>query len=69
VKQSCFNGVFGLRKEGILGEVVSGKVGFDGFEIHHSFSDDSGSVFGVAELKVAFGHIIQLPLQLNRVRS
>jgi hypothetical protein len=66
VTQNCFNGPFGLRKEGIVGEVVSGKVGFDGFEIRYTFCDDSGSVFGISKLKVAFGHIFQLPLQLNQ---
>jgi hypothetical protein len=40
---------------------------FDGFEIRHDFGDDSGSVFGATELKVALDHIFQLPLQLNQV--
>jgi hypothetical protein len=40
-----------LRKEGVVGEVVGVKVGFDSFEVRHAFSDDSGSVFGITELK------------------
>jgi hypothetical protein len=43
------------------------KEGFDGFEVRHALGDDSVSAFGVAELKVAFCHIFQLPLQLNEV--
>jgi hypothetical protein len=43
------------------------KVGFDGFEFRHSFGDDSGSVFGIMELKFAFDHIFQLPLELKKV--
>jgi hypothetical protein len=37
---------------------------YDGFEIHHSFVDDSGSVSGAMELKVALDHILQLPVAL-----
>jgi hypothetical protein len=36
---------------------------FGGFEICHAFGGDSGSVSGTTELKVAFDHIFQLPLQ------
>jgi hypothetical protein len=64
---NCFNGFLALWKEGLVGEVVGGKVGFDGFEIRHAFSDDSGFVFGITELKVTFSHIFQLPLQMNQV--
>jgi hypothetical protein len=48
---------------------MGGKMGFDGFEVRHAFGDDSGSVFGITELKVAFDHIFQLPLQLNQVAN
>jgi hypothetical protein len=46
---------------------VGGKTIFEGFEIRHALTDDSGSVFGTTELKVAFDHIFQVPLQLNQV--
>jgi hypothetical protein len=65
VTKNCFDIFLGLGKEGVVREALGRKEGFNGFEIRHALGADSGSVFGVAELKVAFCHIFQLPLQRN----
>jgi hypothetical protein len=65
VAKDCFDRFLGLGKEGVVEEVLVRKVGFDSIEVLHAPGDDSDSAFGVAELKVAFCHIFQLPLQLQ----
>jgi hypothetical protein len=67
VTYHCFYGLLGLWKEGVIGEVIVGEVGFDGFEVCHVFGDDSGSISCATELKVTFDHVFQLILQLKHV--
>jgi hypothetical protein len=67
VTKDCFDRFLGLGKEGVVREVLGRKEGFDGFDVRHALGDDSGSAYGVAELKVACSHIFHLPLQLNEV--
>jgi hypothetical protein len=67
VTKDCFDWFLGLKKEGVVGEALGRKEEFDGFDVRHALFDDSGSAFGVAELKVAICHIFQLPFQLNEV--
>jgi hypothetical protein len=66
VTKDCFDRFLGLGKEGEIGEALGRKEGFEGFEVRHALGDDPGYAFGVAELKVAFCHIFQLRLWVER---
>jgi hypothetical protein len=59
VTTNCFHRFLGLEK-GVVREVLGRKEGFDCFKIRHVLGDDSGFVFGVAELKVALCHIFSI---------
>jgi hypothetical protein len=62
---SCF--FFGFGVERVIGQVIGVEVGFQGLEIRHASRDDCGSVSSATELKIFFGHILQLLLLLNHV--
>jgi hypothetical protein len=63
---TAFIGFSDLRKSE-KGEVIPFEVGFYCEKILHTSCDDSGSISGVAKLKVFFHQIFQLLLQLNQV--
>jgi hypothetical protein len=60
----CLDGLQELGVEGVIREVIVGKVGLDGFEVLHALCNDSGSVPGATELKVVLGYILEVPLHL-----
>jgi hypothetical protein len=44
----------GTSDTGVIWDVIHVEMGFGFFEIRYAFGDDTGSLSGAAELKVAF---------------